>query len=98
VTVRGIVFQEQKVKDTLIKLIDFLGLERVRDEVNLGGKFPMVIGKNELKNYETHKYSKSNSNDAFYILTHSTTDAKRGQITAIGQQLREKIKIEDIPY
>jgi predicted type IV restriction endonuclease len=98
VTINGNVFQEQKVKDTLIKVIEFLGLERVKGEVNLGGKFPIVIGRNELKNYESHKYSKSNSSEAYYILTHSSTDAKRGQIAAIGQQLRERIKIEDVPY
>jgi len=98
VTINGTTFQETIVKNTLIKVIEFLGLERVKNNVRISGKFPIVIGRQELKNYEPYKYSQANENSSYLILTHSSTAQKKIWLTVIAQSLNEKIKIEEIPY
>ncbi len=98
VTFSDIVFQEQIVKNTLIKLVEAIGIEKIKREFKNKGKFPLIIEKSQVGNYEKHKYSQAIKDKNYFILTHSNTETKEALILNIERQLRLGIKVEKIPF
>jgi hypothetical protein len=95
VSINGQIFDDSEAINTLIKVIKMLGPERVKDNVNIGGSYPLVIRKNDLSHFKPGKY-KSIDNQ-FYVYSNNNTINKKRFLDIIATRLKEKIKVDIIP-
>lgn len=94
VSINGHVFYKQKAIDVFIEVINFLGIERVKGSKAGSSKYPLVIDSGQYSTYKPHKYS--SANNGYYILTHSSTQAKKQYLEDLAKSLSQRIDIEVI--
>jgi len=87
----GAVIYETKAVDTFVKSIKKLGADRVLAlgiEVN---GFPLV------SKQQSDGYPRQTQLDSYYVITHSSTEAKRDQLLRIASALQESISVDIVP-
>jgi hypothetical protein len=86
------VIQEDKAIDTFIKVVQFFGISNVMQNVSINSVYPLIIDKEQLKEYDNRFYKKIA--DTFYIYSNTSTTIKKQYLENIAAQLNQQISIE----
>jgi len=88
------VIQEDKAIETFIKVVEYFGIGNVMQHVSINSVYPLIIQKEQLKEFDNRFYKRIS--DKFYVYSNTSTTTKKQYLESVAEQLKQKILVEII--